>query len=451
MAETLLSENNFAIRNDYKINDNNEVLTFALCNISASLVGCCPVNGSVSRSSMNNQFGGKSQATSITAAVVMIIIVAFCTGFIQYLPVPVLTAIVISALLGAIEFDLAKKLRKINKKEFFIFLAAFFGVLIFGTIYGVIIGVILSFVNVVLRESNPQRSFLGVVPDRGGFFDLSTNENALPIKNVIIYRFRANLFFANVKEFREDIENAVKSDTKCVIVDASSIGSIDTTGAATLEGIYAKLKQKGVRFYLTEHSHTLNDELRQLDLGHIIEEGGVRRTISAALRAQGIQKPYELETNEESHEVSATQWAFGDSAEERIEIYTKDILKNARNANLDEQSLLELTNLWSGLGSFDEDILLESLELHLSELSKSTGIDEDKLATQIEERRETLYQYVKKEDEAAFKDFRNRRHEHMHLLRDKQPELYRKLHNYHEEIVEKRKDRLDSLAEKHKK
>ena len=117
MAETLLSENNFAIRNDYKINDNNEVLTFALCNISASAIGCCPVNGSVSRSSMNNQFGGKSQVTSITAAVIMLVIVTFCTGFIQYLPVPVLTAIVISALLGAIEFDLANKLRKINKKE----------------------------------------------------------------------------------------------------------------------------------------------------------------------------------------------------------------------------------------------------------------------------------------------------------------------------------------------
>lgn len=461
MAETLLSENNFAMRNDYKINDNNEVLTFALCNISSSLIGCCPVNGSVSRSSMNNQFGGKSQVTSITAAVVMIVIVAFCTGFIEYLPVPVLTAIVISALLGAIEFDLAKKLRKINKKEFFIFLAAFFGVLIFGTIYGVIIGVILSFVNVVIRESNPPRSFLGVVPDRGGFFDLNTNENALPIKNVVIYRFRANLFFANVKEFREDIENAVKPDTKCVIVDASGIASIDTTGATTLEGIYSKLKQKGIRFYLTEHSHTLNDELRQLDLGHIIEEGGVRRTISAALRAQGIQKPYEFEFGENDSETVVApnfkeqllhefEWAFGDSAEERIETYTEDILKNAKNANLDEKSLLELTNLWSGLGSFDEDILLESLELHLSELSKSTGIDEDKLASQIEERRETLYQYVKKEDETAFKDFRNRRHEHMHLLRDRQPELYRKLHDYHEEIVEKRNEHLDDLAERRK-
>lgn len=461
MAETLLSENNFAIRNDYKINDNNEVLTFALCNISASAVGCCPVNGSVSRSSMNNQFGGKSQVTSITAAVIMLVIVTFCTGFIQYLPVPVLTAIVISALLGAIEFDLAKKLRKINKKEFFIFLAAFFGVLIFGTIYGVIIGVILSFVNVVIRESNPPRSFLGVVPNRGGFFDLNTNENARPIKNVVIYRFRANLFFANVKEFREDIENSVKPDTKCVIVDASSIGSIDTTGAATLEGIYTKLKQNGIRFYLTEHSHALNDELRQLDLGHIIEEGGVRRTISAALRAQGIQKPYELELGENDSETTVApnfkeqllhefEWAFGDSAEERIETYTEDILKNARNANLDEKSLLELTDLWSGLGSFDEDILLESLELHLSELSKSTGIDEDKLAKQIEERRETLYQYVKEEDEEAFKNFRDRRHEHMHLLRDRQPELYRKLHDYHEEIVEKRKEHLDELAEKHK-
>ena len=49
------------------------------------------------------------------------------TGFIGYLPVPVLTAIVISALLGATEFELAARLWKVSRTEFFIFVGAFVG------------------------------------------------------------------------------------------------------------------------------------------------------------------------------------------------------------------------------------------------------------------------------------------------------------------------------------
>lgn len=451
MAETLLAENSYAIKNGYKINENNEILAFAASNLAASLIGCCAVNGSVSRTAMNQQFKGKSQITSITAVGVMTLILLFCTGFIQYLPIPVLTSIVICALLGAIEIDIAKKLAKINKKELLIFLAAFFGVLIFGTIYGVIIGVILSFVNVVIRESNPPRTFLGVITGRGGFFDINSNSEARTIKGAVIYRFRANLFFANVKEFREDIENSISDDTKCIIVDASGISSIDTTGAEALEGIYNSLKAKGIRFYLAEHSHLVNDQLRELGLGYIIEEGGVRRTISAALRAQGYQKPYPLNLKENDVAVESYQpnfkeqllhefeWAFGDDAQAKVDEYTEDILSKATSSDLDADSLLELTSLWKGLGSFDEDILLESLELRLSELSQKTGINEDEIARRIEERREKIYQYVMAQDEDAFHILRRHRHEVMHKLREDSPELYKRLHDYHEEIVEKRK------------
>lgn len=457
MAETLLAENSFAMKNDYRIKDNNEVLAFGVCNVVSSFIGCCPVNGSVSRTSMNIQFGGKSQITQVISALSMAVILLFCTGFIEYLPVPVLTAIVVCALLGAIEFDLFKKLRKINKKEMYIFLAAFFGVLVFGTIAGVVIGVILSFVNVVLRESDPPRTFLGVISGRGGFFDLNTNSDARPIKKVVIYRFRANLFFANVKEFREDIENAIKPDTKCVVVDAGGIGSIDTTGADTLEGIYKSLKEKGIRFYLAEHMHTVNDQLRQLGLGYIIDEGGVRRTISAALRAQGFTKPYDVEsrvldslpdspeTNFKLQLMHEFEWAFGDQAQEKIEQYTAEILKNATDANLDADSLLSLANLWHGLGDFDEDILLESLELHLDELSRSSGIEQEEIARRIEQRREKIYQHVKVEDEESFRMLRSRRHEKMHLLRKRSPELYSAIKKYHQEVVDARQELKDTI------
>lgn len=136
-----------------------------------------PVNGSVSRSSMNEQYGGRTQAVSLIAAAVMSCMLLLGTGFIQYLPIPVLTAIVISALMGATEFHIAHRLFRADRKEFYIFAGAFLGVLVLGTIYGVIIGVLLSFADVIHRASQPKRDFLGVIPGEPGLLSAGAHES----------------------------------------------------------------------------------------------------------------------------------------------------------------------------------------------------------------------------------------------------------------------------------
>ena len=64
--------------------------------------------------------------------------------------------------------------------------------------YGVVIGLLLSFVAVVLRATNPPRSFRGMIPGKEAYYDLKRNRNAYPIRHTIIYRFSENLFFAYV-------------------------------------------------------------------------------------------------------------------------------------------------------------------------------------------------------------------------------------------------------------
>jgi len=117
LAETLLAENNFAQKNGYKIDDNQEILAFSVGNLLASLTGCCPINGSVSRTAMGEQYQGKTQLMGIVAGISMMALLLCGTGFIGYLPVPVLTAIVISALAGATEFELAARLWKVSRTE----------------------------------------------------------------------------------------------------------------------------------------------------------------------------------------------------------------------------------------------------------------------------------------------------------------------------------------------
>ncbi len=140
LSETLLATSNMALKHDDKIITSREVLAYAVGNLTAAVFGCCPVNGSVSRTGIADQYKVKSQIMSLTAGVMMLLILLFGTGFIRYLPVPVLTGIVISALIGTFEFGLAKRLKTIDREEYLIFYAAFFSVLILGTIYGVLIG-----------------------------------------------------------------------------------------------------------------------------------------------------------------------------------------------------------------------------------------------------------------------------------------------------------------------
>lgn len=439
MAQTLLAENNNAMRNGFKIENNRELYAFSFANLVSALCGGCPLNGSVSRTALCEQYGGRSQMMSISAAVTMLFVVLFGTKYIAYLPVPVLTGIVIYALIGVLKIDLAKKLFKVNKKEFYIFMCAFFGVLIFGTIYGVVIGIILSFTNVVIRESNPARTFLGVVPGMKGFHSLDSNSNAKPIKNTIIYRFGGNLFFANIKLFQDDIENSIKDDTKCVIVDGRGIGSIDVTAAERIEIIYQSLKKRGIKLYLTEHMSELNEQMRDLGIGYIIEEGSARSTIVAALASQGMITEYLVEEHKtvksvipkiKDHIYSELEWAFGEEgAHEHFERYTKEIIQHLSHSdeNFSVENLSKNISTWNNFGNFDEVELIENLELHLDEIAERIKKDRSLIAVDLENRKKEIIDFIQKNNPKAYEKILAHKRAVDNILKEKYPDIYTKL------------------------
>ena len=432
MAETLLAENSFAQKNNYRINDNQEILAFSVGNFMAAFTGCCPINGSVSRTAMGEQYQAKTQLTGIVAGLSMIVLLICGTGFIGYLPIPILTAIVISALLGATEFDLAARLWKLSRTEFLIFVGAFLGVLLLGTINGVLIGIILSFTEMIIRTSKPSRCFLGIQPGHRHFRDLKEGNQIHAIEGVIIYRFSSNLFFANIGVLQRDIEDSIKPDTKAVILDASGIGSIDITAADRLAMLYKSLKEKGIRFYMTEHIAKVNEQIRTLGLGYMIEEGRVRRTIHIALKDMGIARPYPLEGGIENEERSASRkradnkvqefvWAFGAESEEQIE---KQIVLQIQQLKKTGDMEKLFHGSWSHMDAFDEDEWLEHLEEHLKEIVNISGKDEKSIATRFEEHRQEIHERIKNEHPEMAERFKERRHILDAHLRQRHPEVF---------------------------
>ena len=432
MAETLLAENNFAQKNGYRIDDNQEIFAFSVGNFLAAFTGCCPINGSVSRTAMGEQYQGKTQLTSLVAGLSMIVLLLCGTGFIQYLPVPVLTAIVISALLGATEFELAVRLWKVSRTECLIFFGAFFGVLLLGTINGVLIGIMLSFTEMIIRTAKPARCFLGIQTGHSHFRDLKESSSVHAVEHVVIYRFSSNLCFANVSVLQKDIEDAIREDTRAVILDAGGIGSIDITAADCLERLYGSLKEKGIRFYMTEHIAEVNEQLRRLGLGYMVEEGCVRRTIHIALKDMGIRRPYPLEGGVDNVEKSASRkradnrvqefvWAFGSEAEQEME---KQIARQIAHLTSDKDVEELIHGRWSHMEALDEDEWLEHLEEHLKEIVNISGKDEETLAKRLEEHRQEVHDRIAQEHPELAERFRERRHLLDEHLRERRPEVY---------------------------
>lgn len=452
MAETLLSENNFASRNGYKIEDNREILACAAGNLASAFVGSCPVNGSISRTSMNNQFGGKTQGVSVTAGVTMVVVLLFAAQWIGFLPVPVLTAIVISALMSVVEFHLARRLFQVSRNEFYIFVAACLSVLVLGTIYGVIIGILLSFVAVILKATNPPRTFLGMIPGREGFYDLKKNHHAYGVKNIVIYRFSESLFFANCKIFQEDIEKSIREDTKAVIVDAGQITSLDITAADMLELMADSLSRRGIRFYFTEHMDTVNAQIRSLGIGHLIQKGCVRRTITAALLDFGYQKPFPLDGFRAEHEriqslpaeeentLEEFAWAFGDEVVEQIEKRVHYVIHHLQGMpdmkELSEAGLARKLEVWKNLGAIDEDEVLRRMELHLDELSEHLKDEKDKklILQLIEKRRRRLTEELRNENPEVLEKLMASREKLERRLQKQNPEGARRFHQWEEQL-----------------
>lgn len=438
MAETLLASGSFANKNGYPIRDNREILTYGLCNLAASLTGCCPVNGSVSRTAMGEQYGGKSQVMSLAAAVTMTLILLFCTGFIAYLPVPVLTAIVIAALLGAVEFDLAHRLFRQDKQELLIFLGAFFGVMLLGTVAGVVTGVLLSFVSLILRTANPKRSFLGIIPGHEGFHSLERNTNAVPVSGVILYRFSSNLHFANVRLFISDLEQAVTQDTRCIVVDSGAVCNLDITAADRLEAFRKSLNARGIALYFASHIGSLNDRFRALGLSGWVENGYVRRTIPAALKNAGYEPPYVTDCGTDASAVRDParlefEWAFGSHAEAEMEQYIEALLRNIdTNAPPEEQlsGILQARGVWQDVSDSDQEELLTHLQTHIRELSEKLHLSESAIEEAIEARRMKLALRLNAHNPKAAEAIRLYNQNYETSLREQDPALYDRLMHY---------------------
>ena len=123
----------FAMFKNYNIDGNKEMVAFGVMNIIGSCTSCYLTSGPFSRSAVNYNAGCKTAASNIVMSMAVMITLLFLTPLFYYTPLVVLSSIIISAMLGLIDYDAVIHLWKSDKFDFVVCMSAYLGV-VFGSV-----------------------------------------------------------------------------------------------------------------------------------------------------------------------------------------------------------------------------------------------------------------------------------------------------------------------------
>lgn len=236
---------------DYKLDANQELVALGSANIGGSLFQAFPVAGGFSRSAVNDQAGAQTGMASIISAIIIGLTLLFLTPLFHYLPNAVLGAVIVTAVLGLIDTREIRFLWFTQKEDFAMMAITFLVTLFIGIEEGILTGVVASLGVVIYHSSKPHVARLGQLPGTNVYRNISRFDNAYDRDDVLVIRFDAPLFYANAEFFKDAVrEYAAEKGTalRVVILDASGINSVDTTGIHALAELEKELRDNDVQF-----------------------------------------------------------------------------------------------------------------------------------------------------------------------------------------------------------
>ncbi|KAJ0815883.1 putative SLC26A/SulP transporter, STAS domain, sulfate anion transporter, STAS domain superfamily [Helianthus annuus] len=284
LAEGIAIGRSFAIMENEQIDGNKEMIAFGLMNIVGSFTSCYLTTGPFSKSAVNYNAGCKTQMTNVVMSMCMMLTLLFLAPLFSYTPLVALSAIIMSAMLGLIEYEKAYHLYKTDKFDFSICMVAFFGVAFISMDVGLMLSVGLALLRALLYVARPPSSKLGKIPDTSVYRDVEQYPGAIDIPKTLILQLGSPIYFANSGYLRERIlrwvrdEKANKEshgdDVEYVLLDLGGVTSIDITGVETLVEIFRSLEVKEIKAVIV---NPRLEVMEKLTLTHFIDKIGKER------------------------------------------------------------------------------------------------------------------------------------------------------------------------------
>lgn len=266
-VESVSVAQSLAIKRGEQINPDAELRGLGAANLASALSGGFPVTGGFARSVVNFAAGARTPLAGVIAAVFMGVVLLGLTGLFERLPLAVLAATIIVAVVGLVDFATVRHAWHYDRADAVAWLVTAAGVLALGVEAGVGLGVAMSIGTFLWRASRPHIAVVG----RVGSSEHFRNERRHAVRTypgLLLMRVDESLFFANMPAVLARIEEEIEQhgDTRHLVLDLSSVSHIDLTAVEALQRLHADLRERGIELHLAEVRGPVMDRLEQTEL-----------------------------------------------------------------------------------------------------------------------------------------------------------------------------------------
>ena len=263
-VESVSVAQTLAAKKRERIDPDQELVALGASNVSASLSGGFPVTGGFARSVVNFDAGAATPAAGAFTAAGILLAAAFLTPLIYHLPIAVLAATIIVAVLSLVDFGALVRAFRYSKADFAAMAATIAITLVLGVEAGVSVGVILSLALFLYRTSRPHAAVVGQVPG-GEHFRNVERHAVITSPLVVTLRVDESLYFANARYLEDRVYQLVAENPEArhIILMCPAVNFIDMSALESLEAINTRLASTDIKLHLSEVKGPVMDRLKR--------------------------------------------------------------------------------------------------------------------------------------------------------------------------------------------
>jgi len=289
IAQSAATARVFAMRYHESVDEDADILGLSAANIAAGMSGTFVVNGSPTQTAMADHVGARSQIAQLVLAGVVVLVLLVLTGPLQYLPRCVLAAIVFTIAVGMIDVKQLRDIRRESPGEFYLAIITAGAVVASGVEQGILLAIALSLFRHVRHSYRPHTMMLA--PDSSGrWAPVSVTPGRVTEPGIIVYRFDADLFYANQNRFTDEVRALVAhapTPVRWFIVDAGAITDIDYSAAHSVRELLEDLTRQRVSMLFGRVSSYLRSDMDRHGITAAVGEARIFATLHQAIAAAG--------------------------------------------------------------------------------------------------------------------------------------------------------------------
>ena len=252
LAQSAATSRAYAAKYEEEFSEATDLAGLAAANAAAAFTGTFVVNGSPTKAQIVDSAGGRSQLSPLTAAAVVLVVLAVLTGPLAYLPVAALAAVVFLIAVELIDVAGMRRILATRKHEFAVALLTTAAVVGLGVEYGIILAIIASIVDHLRHSYSPLNSVL-VKSAEGHWRPVPVGPGVRTAEGLVVYRFGTSLYYANAAKLAEDIAMLVGhgAPLRWLVLDFAAIGDVDYTASTVLTKAVEHLHQRQIRLVIS--------------------------------------------------------------------------------------------------------------------------------------------------------------------------------------------------------